>query len=371
MNFSYWDNKSWLNNIDFIIIGSGIVGLSCAIELKNNHPKAKVLVLEKGLMPYGASTRNAGFACFGSMTEILNDLNNHSEKEVFNLISQRVSGLKKLRNLIGDKKIDYKELGGNEIFLHADRDVFESSAMEIEKINSLIAPLFDNKVFSIKDNNFGFNNTHKKIIYNNYEGQIDTAKMMSNLLFKARQMGVKILNNINVKDFQDDNSKIHIRTNFFEINCNKLFIATNGFSNSLLNEDISPARAQVLITKPIENLRIKGTFHLDQGYYYFRNIDKRILLGGGRNLDFNAENTTKFKISDKIQNKLEDLLFNVILPSYNSVEIEHRWTGIMGVSKKKTTITKQVSENVYCGIRLGGMGIAVGTQVGSNLAKLI
>ena len=95
------------------------------------------------------------------------------------------------------------------------------------------------------------------------------------------------------------------------------------------------------------------------------------MLGGGRNLDFNAENTTKFKISDKIQNKLEDLLFNVILPSYNSVEIEHRWTGIMGVSKKKTTITKQVSENVYCGIRLGGMGIAVGTQVGSNLAKLI
>ena len=50
----------------------------------------------------------------------------------------------------------------------------------------------------------------------------------------------------------------------------------------------------MLITKPLENLHFRGTFHLDKGYYYFRNIDQRILFGGGRNLDFETEETTEF-----------------------------------------------------------------------------
>jgi hypothetical protein len=61
-------------------------------------------------------------------------------------------------------------------------------------------------------------------------------------------------------------------------------------------------------------LDIKGTFHLDRGYYYFRNIGNRILLGGGRNLNFDEENTTEFAQTEIVQNKLE-LLKEVILPN--------------------------------------------------------
>ena len=49
MNFSYWELKEWFSNVDFTIVGSGIVGLSCALELKKKHPKANVLILEKGM----------------------------------------------------------------------------------------------------------------------------------------------------------------------------------------------------------------------------------------------------------------------------------------------------------------------------------
>jgi hypothetical protein len=51
---------------------------------------------------------------------------------------------------------------------------------------------------------------------------------------------------------------------------------------------------------------------LDRGYYYFRNIGDRILLGGGRNLDFDVENTTEFAQTEIVQNKLEELLKEVI-----------------------------------------------------------
>ena len=137
-----------------------------------------------------------------------------------------------------------------------------------------------------------------------------------------------------------------------------------------MDENIVPARAQVLVTKPIDNLKVKGTFHLEQGYYYFRNIDQRILIGGGRNLDFKSESTMEFGQTSIVQSKLEDLLKNTIIPNIN-FEIDYSWSGIMGIGNKKKPILKQLSNNVSCGVRLGGMGVAIGASVGRDLADLI
>ena len=108
MELSYWEYKSWFSDIDFTVVGSGIVGLSCALQLRKNYPNANILIIEKGILPQGASTKNAGFACFGSISEILDDLTNSSEEEVINLIKQRVNGINGLRKLVGDEKLEYK-----------------------------------------------------------------------------------------------------------------------------------------------------------------------------------------------------------------------------------------------------------------------
>jgi glycine/D-amino acid oxidase-like deaminating enzyme len=191
---------------------------------------------------------------------------------------------------------------------------------------------------------------------------------MSTLLKCAHLEGVKILNNVEVTNISDDGEII--LNNGFSYKTNKVLIATNGFANQFLKEDLQPARAQVLITKPIENLEIKGTFHLEKGYYYFRNIDNRILFGGGRNLDFKKEETSEFGLTTLVQDKLEEVLKTTILPN-QEFEIEHRWSGIMGVGNQKKAIVKQISENIYCGVRLGGMGIAIGSVIGKELAEII
>ena len=89
---SYWESQSFLH-YHYIIIGSGITGLSTAIELKEKYPLRSVLVLERGLLPTGASTRNAGFACMGSVTELLDDLKDMTEEEVVKLVEWRKKGL--------------------------------------------------------------------------------------------------------------------------------------------------------------------------------------------------------------------------------------------------------------------------------------
>lgn len=369
MNLSYWEIKTWLANIDFTIVGSGIVGLNCALQLKHRFPKSKILILEKGVFPQGASTKNAGFACFGSLSEIIDDLKTHSEEDVIQLIKKRINGLQILRETLGDKTIDYQNLGGYELFLESDKALYNLCQNKLEKINQLLHPIFNDNVFKFKENNFGFKNIKSYYSFNPFEGQIDTGKMMEALLNKVQSLGIKILNNTTVKAFSEDSNTVKIKTNHFELTTSQLFIATNGFAKQLNISKVKPARAQVLITKPINNLQFKGTFHLDEGYYYFRNIYNRILLGGGRNLDFKTEETTEFAQTKIIQSKLEELLKTIILTN-TDFEIEQRWSGIMGVGKQKKAIVKQISDNVFCGVRLGGMGIAIGSLVGKELADL-
>ncbi|WP_136482288.1 NAD(P)/FAD-dependent oxidoreductase [Cognatitamlana onchidii] len=370
MNLSYWEIKTWLTNVDFCIVGSGIVGLNCAMHLKDRFPNAKILILEKGVLPQGASTKNAGFACFGSLSELLHDLESHSEEAVFNLVKQRVNGLRLLRQNLGDHVIDYKQLGGYELFVKSDLRLLETCLEKKDKINTLLKPIVKDYTFSFKDNIFGFKNINEPYIFNQFEGQLDTGKMMEALLHKVQSKGIKILNAIEVMRFSENCDAVHLNTSMCDIRCSKLIIATNGFAARLIKKQVKPARAQVLITKPINNLKIKGTFHLNKGYYYFRNIDNRILLGGGRHLDFKGEETTEFGQTKLIQNNLEDLLKSIILPNtpYN---IEYSWSGIMGIGDQKEAIVEQLSDNVFCGVRLGGMGVAIGSAIGYELSKLI
>ena len=370
MHLSYWEIKNWFSNVDFTIVGSGIVGLHCALHLKEQFPNSKILVLEKGILPQGASTKNAGFACFGSLSEIIDDLKSHTEEEVIQLIQKRWNGLQLLRKRLGDEALDFKPFGGYELFLKEDEKTYTECLQKLPFINDILKPLFKSDIFTKEMDRFGFQQIHDYSIFNPFEGQIDTGNMMQTLLKEAIAKNILILNQAEVFSYSDKNNSVEVVVNNYSFETKKLFFATNGFASQLTDNAVKPARAQVLITEPIPNLDIRGTFHLDKGYYYFRNFENRILLGGGRNLDFDGETTTDLNQTEKIQNKLEELLKNVILPN-QEFQIAHRWSGIMGIGSQKNPIVSQLSENVYCGVRLGGMGVAIGSIIGKELAELL
>ena len=142
MNLSYWEYKTWFSNIDFTVVGSGIVGLNCALTLQKKYPSAKILVLEKGPLPQGASTKNAGFACFGSISEILADLQQHSAEEVKELVQKRWDGIQLLRAHLGDTNIDFQQHGGHELFLETHDTLYQSCMHTLDEVNRLLLPVF-------------------------------------------------------------------------------------------------------------------------------------------------------------------------------------------------------------------------------------
>lgn len=373
MQLSYWEKETYFSNLDVLIVGSGIVGLNAALHLKTTQPGLKVMVIERGLLPTGASSKNAGFACFGSPSELLDNLTQASEDTVFSLVERRWRGLQRLRQNLGDVTIDYNRWGGYE--LYDDVQLYNSCSEQLTYLNSQLQSITgDPAVFRLADDKidtFGFRKVNH-LIESIAEGQIDTGKMILALTQKVQALGVLVLNGLEVEALHDEGTGITATTNKgLTIQARAALVATNGFAKNLLpNLSIVPARAQVLITKPIPNLKFKGTFHYDKGYYYFRNIGNRVLFGGGRNLDFRAEETSEFGLTDLVQHKLDELLREVILPD-TPYEVEQRWSGIMGFGSEKNTIVQLVSEKICCAIRLSGMGIAIGSLVGEEGAELV
>lgn len=370
-NRSYWESYL-LQDIDYLIVGGGIVGLTCAIALKSKQPQARVVVIERGNWPSGASIKNAGFACFGSVSELLDDAKTHTDDELVGLIRRRAEGLNLLKSIIPPQTMHYQGHGGYEYFLTHQGDLQQQCFEALDWANKLAqeALKIKGQVYTPVDNRFGFKGITPRGILNNFEGQIHTGRLMEALSVKAAACGVQFIGGVKALSHTSSGGHVTLQTlDHGVLRAKKLLLATNGYTQDYLSDVVTPARAQVLITEPIPDLSIEGTFHLDQGYYYFRNIDHRILLGGGRNLDFEGEKTTLEATTERIQRALEDLLRQVILPG-KQVSIAARWSGIMGVGAQKNPIIKALEPNVYCGVRLGGMGVAIGAEVGQSLADL-
>lgn len=373
---SYWEQQSFLN-YDHIIIGSGIVGLSTAIELRERFPSASILVLERGLLPTGASSRNAGFACMGSLTELLDQAQYGSDEEILHLFDQRKKGLERLRNRLGDSSIGYAangsyELIGNDELLMLDR---------MDYLNELLLPISQKPAYKLANDKipeFGFSTSYTKaLIENTCEGELHTGKMLRALVNYAIQAGVEIKTGANVISYEEEENHVTVlmqdqfRNDTLALQCRSLSICTNAFTKQLLPDvDVIPGRGQVLITQPIPRLKFKGVYHFDKGYYYFRELDGRVLLGGGRNLDFEGEATTDFALSERIHIALEQCLRDIIIPDVHFM-IAQRWTGIMAFGKTKNPIVRSFSPRVYGAFRMGGMGVALGSETAMQLADII
>jgi gamma-glutamylputrescine oxidase len=376
VQLSYWERESYFEDIDLLIVGGGIVGLNAALNVKELQPDLRVLVIDRGLfLPYGASTRNAGFCCFGSMTELLDDLQTTSREAVFELVDKRYRGLVRLREMLKEEDIGYEPLGGFEVFTESDQKAFGECKDRMEDFNVELKKITgSNSTYSVVDDSitqFGFSGV-QHLIKNSGEGQLNTGKLMKALLRKVRSAGVEVLTGIEIMNWTSGAEGLIFDTaQGFTFKSRKMLVTTNAFARQLLPAlEVVPGRAQVLITSPVDGLKVNGAFHYEKGYYYFRNVGDRILFGGGRNLDFKTEETTQFDLTDTVQNRLDEILKTMILPG-QSYTIEQRWSGIMGLGPVKSAIVEKINDTVFCAVRMGGMGVAIGSLIGREVAELI
>jgi glycine/D-amino acid oxidase-like deaminating enzyme len=375
-SLSVWEKESFFAPADIIIAGSGLVGLWSAYYLKKKEPSLRITIVERGIIPTGASTRNAGFACFGSLTELLADIDYMGEDKMLELVAMRYKGLKRIRKTFRDEEIGYEQLGSYELLTSAGR-FSDSNGLRsaIDGINHRLKKITgEQKIFRLHNDkipSFGFAGI-KYLIESPTEGQLHSGLLCQALLRLVQSLGVTILNNIDITGYEKVNGHLLLHSQHsFPLIASQLLVCTNAFARQLLPQlDITPARGQVLVTSPIDRLPFRGTFHFNEGYYYFRNLGERVLLGGARNHAFEEETTTDMTVTDTIQQELERFLREIVLPGRHYT-IDTRWSGIMGMGGDKMPIVRAVNDHVFCAVRMHGMGVALAPVIGNQIAAML
>lgn len=371
---SIWEQRSFGQPVDLTVVGAGLVGLWAAVHARRRWPQRRVLVVERGPHPSGASVRNAGFACFGSPSELLADLEAEGPDATLARVAERWQGLLELRMELGDAAIGYEPTGGHEVYA-ADDPLYTRVAEGFDRLNDLLRPITGPGTFHwLRDgaDRFGLA-PGTRVARTDREGPVDSGRLMQALLQLARQHGVEVRWDLPVERLEPAAHGVDLVTAHGPaLRARQVLVATNGYARQLLPEvDVQPARGQVLLTAPIPGLRLQGTFHAHEGYYYFRDLGGAVLLGGARHLDKAGETTWDEGTSAHLQAALEDFLHRYILPDWRPA-IAHRWSGVMGFrAQGKTPVVAPVRPGVVAAVGLSGMGVAIGIRVARQAVELL
>ncbi len=373
---SFWEVDAWCD-ADVVVIGGGLIGVQTALRIAQTEPLRRVVLLERGLVPTGASTRNAGFACIGSISEVAADLDLLGRDAAIDIVRRRYEGLQGLMQTCRGYDIGFSRDGGHEIFLE-----YHSSLDRIDEVNELLRPITKVTTFIRDDDRareFGFAPSVRHLVTSPVEGTLHSGKLVDVLWGLAQRAGVMIRTGAEVMSIDDasDHAIVHVRvgTSDHRIRSGNVIVATNARIPELvgtgLASQIQPARGQIIITEPLNAMPLRGSFHYDEGYVYFRSVGNRILLGGARNLAFDDERTTSHETTDRIQGALESLLREVIAPTRPSLAIEHRWAGTMAFSPTKHPIVERASPHVTVAFGCNGMGVALSSEVAARAAAQV
>jgi len=373
-SLSIWEKQTFYPHQDIIVVGAGLMGLWSALELKKRDQALRITVIERSPTPLGASTRNAGFACFGSPTELLHNAATMGVDAMLGLVQMRYRGIEKIRSCFTDAQIGFDPCGGYEC-INRDYTGWEQLEDKTGWLNEQLRPITgSDQIFRRVDEKLpalGLRN-FDALIENVTEAALHSGQLVSALTGKLRETGVQVLTGMELTGWSENDSAIRIDTlQGISLSAGQVLFCTNGFSKSLFPQlDLEPARGQVIVTSPIPALPLKGTFHFDEGFYYWRNFGDRILLGGARNTAPDAEHTTDLAGSQQIRQALEDFLARHLDQRFQYT-IDHHWSGIMAFTGNRLPMIGKISARIHAAIACNGMGVALTPLVAEQAASLL
>ena len=367
---SFWEAEIPPDHCDILIVGAGLVGLQTANFIANARPTWTVAVIDKNSPAIGASTRNAGFACIGSLGELTDDLEQIGFEATCQLIRRRFRGLQILRSSLSDHKIGYQAIGNLEIFRSHEREVLAKAEQLLPQINAALANELNagQDIYRLQPGTtFGANLPSVATIHNALEGQLNTAAMINTLRDKVAAARVRFLTG-EVVTLEAD--RIQLATGQ-AIRARQVILATNGFTRRLLpDSQISPALNQVIVSAEVDGLNWTAPMHLEQGYGYIRRIGRRVLVGGFRNHFPAFAKTDHMQLNPAVGEHLRAVL-RTVLPKGAPLRIEYEWSGVLGIGPTRNPQVQVLPSGILQVAGLGGMGVALGSLLAFEAAQII
>jgi len=379
MSISFWLDQSGTattKNYDFVIVGGGIAGLSTAYWLQQEQPKAKIAIIEKNRIGFGASGRNAGFVTCGSTAHFMK-LNQHfgTQKavEIWKFSEANRELLK--QHIIEDQAdlVDYRQTGSCTVAPNEEMWTKYRETAQIMKANGLAVQEVDSNYM---ESDYGVTGFVGGIEYKG-DGFVHPVKLLERLKSKIK---ADIFESTEVFAIENHQGTQKLKTDRGVFETPKVLLTLNAYLPMVLKNFknlITPNRGQILVTEPLPHF-VKGPCYLTKYLCYFRQLPTgHLLIGGFRNLSLETENN----LLDQTTEVIQDALLEFVRERFKhgkAAKVAYQWSGIMGFTPDEQMMIGALPDNPGISLMAGcsghGMGLsfhAAKVLVGNTLGREI
>ncbi len=355
--------------VDVLVVGGGFTGHWLAYFLtKRRRQRPSVLVAERDQIGYGASTRNAGFLSSGNVSEWLLDCREHGQSATLYNYAARRNGVRILLRELGDS-ISAVGCGSADLDPPTDASFKLASALNDLAIDADGSP----PPFGRRSLRIG-GQAHE-VWFNADDHAINPMDVLTQLHGRTVDQGVAFSYRSEVVEIGDGLAEVETAAGRQEVRYSHAFVCTNGFVRALHPDStVAPARGQILVTTSCDTPTAKVLGFLNEGDDYFRFINERLLVGGGRQRFGADEQTDDIATTNAVQDYLESLARRVT-GGGSTLGIEYRWAGIMGLphgahsSVRALEIPTPIDARTNVIAGLDGWGVTLAPYLGELIAQ--
>jgi gamma-glutamylputrescine oxidase len=330
--------------VDVAIVGAGITGCSAALRLA--EAGKRVRVFDQRGVAEGASGRNGGFALRGGASPYDVACETYGREQARGLWRWTERALDRMEELAGDAlrrpgslrlAADEEERGQ----IRAEFEALREDGFEAEWIDEV-------------------NGFHGAIDHAG-DGALQPARFVRRLAARAAEAGAELREHERVDDVA-------------ALDAGEVVVATDGYGHGLVPEladAIWPTRGQVVVSEPLDHVLYDRPHYARQGFDYWQQLpDRRLLLGGFRDVSILDELTDVEETTPTIQASLERFLGELI---GERPRISHRWAGIFGLTQDMLPLVGRVPgrDGLWIAAGYSGHGNVLGFACGELVADAI
>ena len=355
---------------EIAVIGGGFSGVNTALELAEKG--YKVVLLEANRIGWGATGRNGGQVIGGighgherfkqhigeSGIKALYDMGN----ECVDIVQQRVEQYQ----IDCDLTMGYMDVALKPSHM---RD-FEEEKQHMEAMGyAHHQELLDAK--QVREE-VGSDIYIGGLINRTGHGHCHVLNLCLGEAAAAASLGVQIFEQSRVTKLQQGDKPV-VYTEHGQVNAQHVVLCGNAYLGNLvpkINRRILPANSSVVTTKPLSQDMLNNLIPNNRAIcdprtaldYYRLTADGRLLFGGLSNYT-GREPSNLF---DVMQNKITK-----VFPQLQGVELEHGWSGQMGIGMNRMPQLGRLKGNVYYAQAYAGHGVAPTHIMGRIIAEMI
>ncbi len=365
--------------VDIAVIGGGYTGLSTALHLARDH-KADVAVLDAGHIGWGASGRNAGFACLAATKLAIKDMiGRYGLDETKAFYASQIEGIEFTASLMQQEGIDAGRTGDGNVTVAQHPNAFDEIRAEAGEMQRLFGVRYET-LSKAEFARTGHSGPEQFGAVRSWPGYaIHPLEFAVGLGAAATRRGARLFANSRVLEWRRDGGRHRLTTAGGTVTASRVVLATNGFTpdglHTAFDRRIIPAISNIIVTRPLSAAELarhgmaSTSPHMNNRHlltYYRRLTDNRMLMGE------RGDTTGRPEDGERIRAQLVRRLSEVF-PDWKGIEAEYFWRGLVCMTRKLAPSLGRLEEDrsVYYAFGFHANGVNSAPWAGRALAHAI